>query len=72
MELEINEFNIESLVKTSIALFKGKAFTQKLQMTFEIAKGLGTMIGDERKIKQVLLIFWQCSEIHTRQRGEFM
>ena len=55
MELEINEFNIESLVKTSIALFKGKAFTQKLQMTFEIAKGLGTMIGDERKIKQVLL-----------------
>ena len=54
MELEMNEFNIKRLVETSIALFKGKAYKQSLQITFEIAQGLETMIGDERKIKQVL------------------
>jgi len=54
MELEMNEFNIKRLVETSIALFKEKAFKQSLQITFEIAQGLETMIGDERKIKQVL------------------
>ena len=54
MELEMNEFNIKRLVETSIALFKEKAYKQNLQMTFEIAQGLETMIVDERKIKQVL------------------
>ena len=54
MELQLNEFNIERLLESSIALFKGKAFKHDLQMTFEIADGLETMMGDERKIKQVL------------------
>ena len=54
MELQMNEFNIERLIETSIALFKEKAYKQGLQMTFEVAQGLDTMIGDERKIKQVL------------------
>ena len=54
MELQMNEFNIEKLVESSIALFKEKAYKQGLQMTFEVAQGLDTMIGDERKIKQVL------------------
>ena len=50
----MKEFNIKRLVETSIALFKEKAYKQSLQITFEIAQGLETMIGDERKIKQVL------------------
>jgi len=54
MELEMKEFNIKRLVETSIALFNEKVYKQSLQMTFEIARGLETMIGDERKIKQVL------------------
>ncbi len=54
MELQMNEFNIKRLVETSIALFKEKEYKHNLQMTFEIAEGLDTMIGDERKIKQVL------------------
>ena len=54
MELEMKEFNIKRLVETSIALFKEKAYKQSLQITYEIAHGLDTMIGDERKIKQVL------------------
>ncbi|MGO9377018.1 MAG: PAS domain S-box protein [Dissulfurispiraceae bacterium] len=54
MELEMKEFNIKRLVETSLALFKEKAYKQSLQITFEIAQGLETMIGDERKIKQVL------------------
>jgi signal transduction histidine kinase len=54
MELEMKEVNIKRLVETSIALFNEKVYKQSLQMTFEIARGLETMIGDERKIKQVL------------------
>jgi signal transduction histidine kinase len=54
MELQMNEFDIKRLVETSIALFKEKTHQQSLQMTSEIAKGLDTMFGDERKIKQVL------------------
>ena len=54
MELQLNGFNIERLIEMSIALFKEKAYKQGLQMTFEVAQGLDTMIGDERKIKQVL------------------
>ena len=54
MELQMNEFNIERLIETSIALFKEKAYKHSLQMTLKITHGLDTMIGDERKIKQVL------------------
>ena len=54
MELQMNEFNIERLVESSIALFKEKAYKHSLQMTLKITHGLDTMIGDERKIKQVL------------------
>jgi PAS domain S-box-containing protein len=54
MELQMNEFNIKKLIETCIALFKEKAYKHDLQVTFEIAKGLDTMIGDERKIRQVL------------------
>jgi PAS domain S-box-containing protein len=54
MELQMNEFNIERLIETSIALFKEKAYKHSLQMTLNITHGLDTMIGDERKIKQVL------------------
>ena len=54
MELQMNEFNIERLIETSIALFKEEAYKHSLQMTFKITHGLDTMIGDERKIKQVL------------------
>ena len=54
MELEMNEFDVKKVVKTSAALFKEQAYKQGLHMTVEIAEGLETIIGDERKIKQVL------------------
>ena len=54
MELQMSEFSIKKLLENSISLFKEKAYKQSLQMTFEIAEGLDTMTGDERKIRQVL------------------
>jgi signal transduction histidine kinase len=54
MELQMSELDIKRLLESSISLFKEKAYKQSLQMTFEIAEGLDTMMGDERKIKQVL------------------
>ena len=54
MELQMSEFGIKRLLESSISLFKEKAYKQSIQMTVEIAEGLDTMIGDERKIKQVL------------------
>ena len=54
MELEMNEFDIKRLVETSIALFREDAHKRALQISVEIADYPGTIIGDERKIKQVL------------------
>jgi len=54
MELELGEFNLEELIDGSLVMFKEKAMKHNIKVDAEIEEGIGNIIADERKIKQVL------------------
>jgi len=54
MQLELSEFSIEELIDSSLVMFKEKAMKHTIKIAAEIQTGIGDIIADERKIKQVL------------------
>jgi len=54
MELELGEFNLEELIDGSLVMFKEKAMKHNIKIAAEVEEGIGDIIADERKIKQVL------------------
>ncbi len=55
MELDLQEVNIEDLVRDSLSFFKEKALKHRLSLTAEVAVGTGNIVADGRKVKQVLV-----------------
>lgn len=54
LELEIKEFNLAELIRSSTVLFKEKSIRHKINVELEIDEEVGLVQADERKIKQVL------------------
>ncbi len=54
MELELSEFNLEELIDGSLVMFREKAMKHNIKIAAEVEAGIGNIIADERKIKQVL------------------
>ena len=54
MELELSEFNLEEMIDGSLVMFKEKAMNHNKKIAAEVEGGIGNIIADERKIKQVL------------------
>ncbi len=54
MELELSEFNLEELIDGSLVMFKEKAMKHNIKVKAEVEEGIGNIVADERKIKQVL------------------
>ncbi len=54
IELELSEFNLEELIDGSLVMFKEKAMKHNIKVKAEVEEGIGNIIADERKIKQVL------------------
>ena len=55
MELELSEFDLPTAIDNAVILVRERASRRGIQLGTTIDKRLGTIGGDERKVKQVLL-----------------
>lgn len=54
MELELSEFGVKALIGDSLGMFREKAMKHGIKLSADVKEDIGTIIADERKIKQVL------------------
>lgn len=54
MQLELSEFNLEEIIDGSLVMFKEKAMKHTITIAAEVEAGIGAIVADERKLKQVL------------------
>ncbi|MFX0101083.1 MAG: PAS domain S-box protein, partial [Candidatus Hodarchaeota archaeon] len=54
MEFNMEEFSVADLVEKSVSLFKEKSFRHNIAVNVNVSEDIGTLVADERKIKQVL------------------
>lgn len=55
IELELREFSVKNLIRSSLIFFKEKAMKQRIKLLSDIAPDVGAIEADERRIKQVVL-----------------
>ena len=55
MELEPSEFALEETIRGAIAFVRERAAQHRIELATEVAPETGTLLADERKIRQVLL-----------------
>ncbi|MCZ6622631.1 MAG: response regulator [Deltaproteobacteria bacterium] len=55
MELDLNTFDLPMLLDNTLRFVKERASRHGIQLTLEVDERLGDFMGDERKVKQVLL-----------------
>ena len=55
MELELGRFDLPAAMENALTLVKGRAATHAIVLHLEVDGRLGEFVGDERKIKQVLV-----------------
>jgi PAS domain S-box-containing protein len=54
LELELEPFDIESVLRRSMSIVSEKANVQGIQLNLELGEDLGMIDADERKVKQIL------------------
>ena len=54
MTLELEALEVEPLVQASLLVVKEKAMAHRLKLSAEVAPGLGEILADERKLKQII------------------
>jgi signal transduction histidine kinase len=55
MELELGHFDLGAALDSAITLVKERAARHELALESEFSSGLGSMVGDERKFKQIVV-----------------
>jgi signal transduction histidine kinase len=55
MELELGPFDLPLALDNALTLVKERAARHGIGVTLEVGPGVGSLVGDERKIKQVVL-----------------
>ena len=55
MELDLGQFDLPLALDNALTLVKERAARHGIGVTLEVGPGVGSLVGDERKIKQVLL-----------------
>ncbi|MBU4099681.1 hypothetical protein KJ980_08635, partial [Patescibacteria group bacterium] len=55
MELDLQETDVNDLVSRSMVMFKEKAMTHAIRLTSTVEEGLGEIVVDERRVRQVLV-----------------
>jgi signal transduction histidine kinase len=55
MELELGTFDLPAAMENALTLVKGRAANHAITLHLEVDRRLGECVGDERKLKQVLV-----------------
>jgi signal transduction histidine kinase len=55
MELELAPFDLPAAIESAVAIVKERTVRRGLSLGLTVDSGLGTLVGDERKFKQILL-----------------
>ncbi len=69
MELDVSEFDFRELVERSLIMFKEKAFKHRIEAGCEVDEGIGNIVADERRLKQVLFNLLSNAFKFTPDRG---
>jgi signal transduction histidine kinase len=55
MELELSDFDLPAALQNAITLVRERAQRHSISVSLDVARGIGTIRADERKLKQILL-----------------
>jgi signal transduction histidine kinase len=55
MELELSEFALADTIQGALAFVRERAASHRIALTADVPTDLGTVVADERKVRQVLL-----------------
>jgi signal transduction histidine kinase len=69
MELEATDFDLPSAIDNALILVRERAGRRGITLVHSVDEGLGTIRGDERKVKQVLLNLLSNALKFTPERG---
>lgn len=70
MELEPGVFNLRELLEGGLVMVKERALAHGIALSFDIADDIATLIGDERKVKQVLFNLLSNAVKFTPDKGK--
>ncbi len=55
MELELAPFDLPGALENALTLVRGRAEAHAIALGLEVGPGVGELVGDERKVKQILV-----------------
>ena len=55
MELELSQFDLPAAVDNAVTLVRERAYRHGIELRSQLEEGVGEMVADERKVKQVLV-----------------
>jgi signal transduction histidine kinase len=55
MDLELSDFDLRAALQSALTLVRERATRHGIALNIEIADGVGTIVADERKVRQVVL-----------------
>lgn len=70
LELEPTVFNLRELLEGSVVMVRERAHTHGVSLAIDIAPEIGVMIGDERKVKQIMFNLLSNAIKFTSDRGQ--
>ncbi|MDA8339990.1 MAG: ATP-binding protein [Nitrospiraceae bacterium] len=70
MELELDTFSIEDLLKSSLIMFREKAMRHRIKLNADIPADIGSITADARKIKRVVFNLLSNAVKFTPDGGE--
>ncbi|HUG36138.1 MAG TPA: ATP-binding protein, partial [Candidatus Limnocylindrales bacterium] len=70
MDLELAPFDLPGALENTLTLVRERATRQAIGVTLAVEEGVGEIVGDERKVKQIVLNLLSNAVKFTREGGQ--